>query len=133
VFALILTAGAANAAPFDITDGWFRALPGKLPAAGYFTAYNTTGHEIDIVSVDCQACGMLMLHQSTNKGGMSSMTMLDKVAVPAGGRVVFAAGGYHLMCENPKMQVGSRVSVLFHLSDGNAVAVAFTVKGATGK
>jgi len=133
VFALILTAGAANAAPFDITDGWFRALPGKLPAAGYFTAYNTTGHEIDIVSVDCQACGMLMLHQSTNKGGMSSMTMLDKVAVPAGGSVVFAAGGYHLMCENPKMQVGSRVSVLFHLSDGNAVAVAFTVKGATGK
>jgi copper(I)-binding protein len=133
VMALVLTAGAANAAPFDITDGWFRALPGKLPAAGYFTAYNTTNHEIDILRVDCQACGMLMLHQSTNKGGMSSMSMLDKVAVPAGGRVVFAAGGYHLMCENPKMQVGSRVPVLFHLSDGTAVAVAFNVKSATGK
>jgi copper(I)-binding protein len=133
VMALMLTVGAANAAPFDITDGWFRALPGKLPAAGYFTAYNASSHEIDILGVDCQACGMLMLHQSINKGGMSSMSMLVKVAVPAGGRVVFGAGGYHLMCENPKMQVGSRVPVLFHLSDGTAVAVAFTVKGATGR
>src|ERR1700678_1816800 len=84
VMALMLTAGAANAASFDITEGWFRALPGKLPAAGYFTAYNASSHEIDILSVDCQACGMLMLHQSTDKGGMSSMSMLDKVAVPAG-------------------------------------------------
>ncbi len=44
---------------------------------------------------------MLMLHQSSNKGGMSGMDMVDKVIVPAGGTVRFAPGGYHLMCENP--------------------------------
>ena len=123
----------ALAAPFEITDGWFRALPGKLPAGGYFTAYNNGAREVDILSAQSDACGMLMLHQSSNKGGMSGMDMVDKVAVPAAGKVSFAPGGYHLMCENPKMTIGSKVAVLFHLSDGSTVAVGFAVKGATGK
>jgi copper(I)-binding protein len=125
----------AQAAPFEITDGWFRALPGKLPAGGYFNAYNGTGRDVSIIGADSDACGMLMIHQSTSKGGMSGMDMVDKVSVPAGGTVRFAPGGYHLMCENPtaKMKVGSKVGVLLKLSDGNAVAAGFVVKNATGK
>src|SRR5579872_5593620 len=72
----------AWAAPFQISDGWFRALPGKLPAGGYFTAYNGTDREISIMAADSDACGMLMIHQSSNKGGMSGMDMVDKVNVP---------------------------------------------------
>ena len=127
--------GAAEAAPFEITDGWFRALPGKLPAGGYFTAYNGTNQQVSILGADSDACGMLMMHQSSNKGGMSGMDMVDKVSVPAGATVRFAPGGYHLMCENPtaKMKVGSKVGVLLRLSDGNAVAAGFVVKNATGK
>ena len=132
---LLMMTGVAQAAPFEITDGWFRALPGKLPAGGYFTAYNGTGRDVAIMSANSDACGMLMMHQSSNKGGMSGMDMVDKVSVPAGGTVRFAPGGYHLMCENPtaKMKVGSKVGVLLRLSDGNAVAAGFVVKNATGK
>ena len=81
-----MTGAAPAPRPFEITDGWFRALPGKLPAGGYFTAYNGTGHE-DLPSParSSDACGMLMIHQSSNKGGMSGMDMVDKVDVPAGG------------------------------------------------
>jgi hypothetical protein len=125
----------AQAAPFEVTDGWFRALPGKLPAGGYFTAFNGTGRELSIVGASSDACGMLMLHQSSNKGGMSGMDMLDRVVVPAGGTVRFAPGGYHLMCENPtpKMKIGGRVGVLLKLSDGAAIAAGFDVRNATGK
>jgi len=132
---LLMMTGVAQAAPFEITDGWFRALPGKLPAGGYFIAYNGTGRDVSIMGADSDACGMLMMHQSSNKGGMSGMDMVDKVSVPAGGTVRFAPGGYHLMCENPtaKMKVGSKVGVLLRLSDGNAVAAGFVVKNATGK
>ena len=87
---LMMTAGA-QAAPFEITDGWFRALPGKLPAGGYFTAYNGTGRDVSIMGADPDACGMLMIHQSSNKGGMSGMDMVDKVSVPAGGTVQLCA------------------------------------------
>ena len=51
LLALLLSAGAAQAAPFDITDAWFRALPGKLPAGGYFTAQNNTGKDVSITGV----------------------------------------------------------------------------------
>ena len=135
LIALLLMTGAAQAAPLDITDPWFRALPGKLPAGGYFTAQNNSRRDIAIAGASSDGCGMLMIHQSSNKGGMSSMDMVDIVKVPAGGQVKFAPGGYHLMCESPtaKMKIGARVPVLLNLSDGTAVAVAFTVKGATGK
>ena len=125
----------AWAAPFEITDGWFRALPGKLPAGGYFTAYNGTGHDVSIVSADSDACGMLMIHQSTNKGGMSGMDMVDRVTVPANGTVRFEPRGYHLMCDNPnaKMKIGTRVGVLLKLSDGSSVAAGFVVKNAAGQ
>ena len=123
------------AAPFEITGGWFRALPGKLPAGGYFTAYNSTNHEVSITGAGSDACGMLMIHQSSNKGGMSGMDMVDKVSVPAGGTVRFAPGGYHLMCDNPtaKMKVGGKVAVLLNLSDGSSVTAGFEVKNAAGK
>ena len=130
---LMLSTAAANAAPFDVTDAWFRSLPGKLPAGGYFTAQNNTSRDVSITGVSSDACGMLMIHQSSNKGGMTGMNMVDSVKVPAGGMVRFAPGGYHLMCEQPKMKIGTRVSVLLHLSDGVAIAVGFAVKNAAGK
>jgi periplasmic copper chaperone A len=133
VVALVMTTVAAQAAPFDVTDAWFRALPGKLPAGGYFTAQNNTRRDVAITAVSSDACGMLMIHQSSNKGGMSGMAMVDKVTVPAGGEVRFAPGGYHLMCDQPRMRIGSKVPVLLKLSDGSAVAVAFSVRGANGK
>ena len=135
VVLLVAMTAAANAAPFEVTDGWFRALPGKLPAGGYFTATNGTGRELAIMGASSDACGMLMMHQSSNKGGMSSMDMVDRVIVPAGGTVRFAPGGYHLMCENPtaKMKVGGKVGVLLKLSDGSSVAAGFMVKNAAGK
>jgi copper(I)-binding protein len=125
--------GTASAAPFDITDAWFRSLPGKLPAGGYFTAQNNGRREIAITGASSEACGMLMIHQSSNKGGMSGMDMVESVKVPPGGIVTFAPGGYHLMCEQPRMKIGGKVAVLLHLSDGSTVAVGFAVKGATGK
>src|SRR5471032_1199300 len=121
--------GVANAAPLDITGAWFRSLPGKLPAGGYFTAQNNGRRDVSITGARSDACGMLMIHQSSNKGGMSGMDMMDTVKVPAGGQVQFAPGGYHLMCEGAKMKIGTRVPVLINLSDGTAVAVAFEVRG----
>lgn len=76
---------------------------------------------------------MLMMHQSSNKGGMSGMDMVDSVKVPAGGMVRFEPRGYHLMCEQPKMKIGAKVPVLLHLSDGSTVAVGFQVRNAAGK
>jgi len=130
---LLATSMAAEAAPIDVSNAWFRALPGKLPAGGYFTAQNNTGRDVSITGASSDACGMLMIHQSSNKGGMSGMNMMASVKVPAGGIVRFAPGGYHLMCDQPRMKIGAKVPVLLHLSDGGTIAVGFAVKDASGK
>ena len=131
--AFLLAATAAHAAPFEVTDAWFRSLPGKLPAAGYFTAQNNSRRDVAITGARAEACGMLMIHQSRAAGGVNSMDMLDKVMVPAGGRISFAPAGYHLMCTDAKLKIGTRVPVLLNLSDGTSVAVAFSVRNAAGK
>src|SRR5215212_4308930 len=115
---LLATALPAIAAPFDVTGAWFRSLPGKLPAGGYFTAQNNTGRELAITAVSSDSCGMLMMHQSSRKGGMSGMDMVDKVTLPPGGMVKFAPGGYHLMCEAPKLKIGAKAPVAITLSNG---------------
>jgi periplasmic copper chaperone A len=128
---LALSATAAMAGPVDITDAWFRALPGGLPAGGYFTATNTTQGDIAITGARTDACGMIMMHLS--KGG--GMEMVDKVTVPAGGVIKFQPGGYHLMCMNPtpQMKPGGKAPVVLSLSNGTGVAVAFAVRDAKGK
>ena len=45
---LLATGAAAQAAPLDVSGAWFRCLPGKLPAGGYFTAQNNTGRDVAI-------------------------------------------------------------------------------------
>ena len=130
---LMASTAAASAAPFDITDAWFRSLPGGMPAGGYFNAHNNSDRVVIINGVQSGACGMLMMHQSSSKGGMTGMDMVDSVKVPAGGAVRFAPGGYHLMCDSPKMKLGAKVPVLLHLSDGSTVAVGFQVRNAAGR
>ena len=129
----LVTSAAAQAAPLDVSGAWFRSLPGKLPAGGYFTVQNNTGRDVVLTGASSDACGMLMMHQSSNKGGVSGMGMVDKVAVPVGGVVRFAPGGLHLMCEQPKMKIGAKAPVTLHLAGGSSVSVAFEVRGAAGK
>lgn len=130
---LLTTCAAAQAAPFDVSGAWFRSLPGGTPAGGYFTAQNNSQREVAITGVSSGACGMLMMHQSRATGGMSGMDMVDQVRLPPGGKVSFAPGGYHLMCEQPKMKIGDKVPVAITLSNGTKVMVAFAVRNAAGK
>lgn len=121
------------AAPFDVSGAWFRSLPGGVPAGGYFTAQNNSQREVAITGVSSEACGMLMMHQSKAQGGMSGMDMVPQVKLPPGGQVKFAPGGYHLMCEQPKLKIGSKTPVSIALSNGTTVVVAFDVRNAAGK
>jgi len=124
----------ASAAQVNVSGAWFRALPSSLPAGGYFTLHNG-GADIRLTGARSPACGMLMLHKSTESGGMSSMAMVESIDVPAGGTVEFSPGGYHLMCTDPTsaMTPGAQASVTFKFSDGTTTTVNFAVKNANGK
>jgi len=135
----LMTGGAASAAAGNtlaVSNCWIRALPGNLPSGGYFVATNSGDQAVDLVAVSTPAFGMAMLHQSQTQGGTSRMTMVDKVSVPAHGKLAFTPGDYHLMLEQPTqpVQIGAKLPMTFTFSGGQKVAAACEVKnaGATG-
>ena len=131
--ALATPALAAPAKSVTISDGWFRALPAGLPAGRYFKIRNGGQKDLAVTGAASPACGMLMLHQSENKGGMSGMAMVESVHLPAGKSASFSPGGFHLMCMDAKLKVGGQVPVTIRLSDGSAVTASFAVKDAKGR
>ena len=135
VLAAVLLASPALAADVEITDAWMRALPAKLPAAGYFTLHNKARSAVSLTGAASPLCGMLMLHRSVDKGGMGSMEDVQSVAVPPGGTIRFAPGGYHLMCMEPAAGLvpGGKAPVSLSFSDGSRTSAAFAVKNAQGK
>jgi periplasmic copper chaperone A len=130
-----LLAGPACAADVTVTNAWFRALPAGLPAGGYFTLHNAGATPEKLVGVKSPACGMLMLHQSTESGGMSRMNDLASVVVEAGATLAFAPGGYHLMCMHPSaaMVPGKQVAVTLLFADGAHAEAVFAIRNAAGK
>jgi len=135
IAAALLFATPAMAAQVQISDGWFRALPAPTPSGGYFTLKNTGTTAITLTGASSPACGMLMMHQSMNMGGMSHMEDVANVPVAAGGSVAFAPGGYHLMCMDPTaaMKPGATVSVTLTFADKSEAKADFAVKNAQGK
>jgi copper(I)-binding protein len=135
IVAALAFATPASAAQVQISDAWMRALPAPSPSGGYFTLKNTGTSAIVLTGARSPACGMLMMHQSMNMGGMSSMEDVANVPVAAGGTVKFAPGGYHLMCMDPTpaMKPGATVSVTLTFADKSEAKAAFAVKNAQGK
>ena len=132
---LTLVAAPAVASGLAVSDAWFRALPGTLPAGGYFTLRNNGAKEAVLSGAESPACGMLMLHKSETKGGMAGMDMIGTLPVPAGGSVSFTPGSYHLMCMNakPALKPGASVKVTLLFQDGGRVTADFAVRNAAGK
>jgi periplasmic copper chaperone A len=128
-------AASAGTAEIAVTNAWFRALPGGLPAGGYFSLHNGGSANLELVGAKSSACGMLMLHESTENGGVSRMMQPRSVTVPAGGAVDFAPGGYHLMCMDPgaAMVPGKKLIVTLVFAGGTRIDTSFVVKNAAGK
>ena len=118
-----------------MSDAWIRALPGKLPAGGYFTLHNGTPKAVTLDGAASPACGSLMLHKSDTMGGMASMSDVATIDVPAGGSLRFSPGGLHLMCMEPGPQLrrGAEVMVTLHFKGGTSLPARFQVRGANGK
>ena len=132
---LLVLASPAKAADLTVSDAWMRALPASVPSGGYFTLHNGGGKAVTLTGASSPGCGMLMLHQSENMGGMMDMKDVASVNVPAGGTIKFSPGGYHLMCMDTTkaIQPGKTVPVTLEFGDGTKVVSNFAVRTAAGK
>lgn len=80
-----------------VADAWARPAPVGGDTAAYLTITNPGTADV-LLSVQCTIAGSTMLHEtSTDASGMTGMSMLDTLPVPAGATVRLEPGGAHLM------------------------------------
>lgn len=125
--------GSAFAAGIQVTDAWIRWLPANLPAGGYAKVTNDTDKEIKLVGASSPKYGMVMLHQTVNKNGMSNMVHVDAIAIAPHKSMAFTPGDYHIMLMQPKpgIEPGQKVPVTLKFSDGQTVTSEFEVRKPT--
>lgn len=131
----LLLAGAVHATAAEhihASHAWIRVLPGNLPAGAYVTLENDSDQAAALSGASSKTYGQVMLHQSSMQGGMSRMTMVDSLTLPAHGKAVLAPAGYHLMLMQPVSPVkpGDTVRLLLKFSDGSSLPTDFIARPA---
>ncbi|MEU6809597.1 copper chaperone PCu(A)C [Streptomyces sp. NPDC046831] len=98
-------------------------------AAGFLTIVNDGGAKDELTSVTSDIAGDVTVHETV--GG--AMREVQRLTVPAHGRLVLASGGNHLMFEDLKRRPrqGQTVAVELHFAASGPVTVEMPVKPAT--
>ena len=132
--ALLLAAAAfclpALAGDASVSEPWLRYIPGGAPAAGYFKLTNNGRKALTLVGAECADFGMVMMHRTIERGGISTMRPVHAVTLAPGKSVVFAPGGYHLMLMRPKhpLRPGGRLPITLRFGDGSSLSAEFLVQ-----
>ncbi|MGH7188606.1 MAG: copper chaperone PCu(A)C [Acetobacteraceae bacterium] len=113
-----------------MSDAWLRYIPGGSPSAGYFKLTNRGDKPLSLVGAECADFGMVMIHRTIERGGLSTMRPVHELTVAPGGNVEFAPGGYHLMLMRPRhpLEPGGRLPVTLRFADGSSLQVEFLVR-----
>ena len=81
---------------------WGRSSPMVVDAGAFYVVLKNTGTVADkLIGAKSDACGMVELHETVDKGGgMMEMQPIagQMIEIPAGGSVELKPGGMHVMC-----------------------------------
>jgi copper(I)-binding protein len=134
LWGLLLLSSQLLAAPPRVEQAWIRLLPGNLPLAGYLVLGNPGDRALTLRGAHSAAFGQIEMHQSRSESGVARMLRLADIAVPPGGQLVFAPGGYHLMMfdRTRPLHPGDQVSITLDFDD-HPLQVMFDVREATAQ
>ena len=123
---------AGDAPAVSVEHAWVRLLPGALPAGGYATLRNSGDKPVVLISASSDDYKRVMLHQSTMHDGMSHMSRIDKLTLPAHASIELTPGGYHLMLMHAThaIEVGDMIPVTLHFAGGKTLTVNFKARPA---
>jgi len=130
--ALALTVAAsaqAAPAPVAVTGAWSRPAVAGTNGVGYMTLANRGETTEALVTVESPLAARVEMHATSMDGGVMSMARLDRVVVPAGSRVAFAPGAYHLMLIGltRTVKIGDQIPATLTFASGAKLKTSFTV------
>jgi copper(I)-binding protein len=121
----------------EIGHPWARATPPTAPAGGGYLTITNKGATADkLVAVRSPAAGATQVHEMKMEGNVMRMRELEGgLAIPPGGTVTLAPGGFHLMLMGLKapFKQGEKVPVtlVFEKAGSIDVELAVVAMGAT--
>lgn len=131
-----LMAAGCSAAPaaapptLTVADAWMRPAAAGGTSAAYLTITNA-GAADTLLAVHCTIAGSVMIHQTTtDASGMTGMSMLDNLPVPAGTTVSLKPGGLHVMVTGltRPLAAGERIELQLVFEHAGSVTVAAAVR-----
>jgi len=120
----------AATASLAISDAWARPATVGSDSAAYLTIVNP-GPADALLSVRCTIAGMTMLHEtSTDASGMTGMSMVGVLAVPASATVRLQPGGLHVMIGglDKTLSVGDEVELELVFQHAGTIVVPAAVR-----
>lgn len=129
-----LTACGDGAEGLVVEDVWGRPSPAVADAAAFYAVVRNPGDAEDrLVSASSERCGMTEIHEtSMNDAGVMSMRPASEEArmVPAGGELMLAPGGLHVMCMQvaTPLEEGEEIPLRLVFEQAGEVDVVVTVE-----
>lgn len=121
--AAMALASCSQPKELSVDGAWVRlgAVTGR-PAAAYFTVHGGPV-PATLISVTTDVAIKAEMHETMDKGGMSTMAPIAKVEIPANTDVSFAPSGRHVMLfsMNSGIKPGDRVMLTFAFADGTRI------------
>lgn len=103
VIVAVILPGCKARGVMGVEDAWARPGSSGGTSAVYLTINNRTGANDRLVGASSPAAGTAEIHLSEmDPGGMMRMTRQDAVDIPSGKKVIFEAGGLHVMLTDLK-------------------------------
>ena len=129
-------AGDLEVGDLEIGHPWSRATPPAAPVgAGYLTVTNKGATADRLVSAASDVSARVEIHEMAVIDGVMRMRALDKgIEIPAGGRIEFKPGGFHIMFIGLKQPLAKDTTFKGTLTFEKAgtVAVDYKVEGMGG-
>jgi copper(I)-binding protein len=134
--ALVAGPSAAGEGMLLAMDPWVREAPPAMKVhAAYMVLTNPGPTPLTLVAVESPQYKMAELHLSKVQDGIATMTRQGQITIPAGGKLVMAPGGFHVMLMHPKapMKAGAAVKIMFKFADGRAMNIDAPVRKAADR
>lgn len=115
-----------DSALVTVHDAWVgESIPGTDTTGVWLTIVNS-GDSDAVLEVQAEGVRRARLHAARQQDGMMTMERLEELELPAGGEVVLAAGGQHIMLERLDAPLMDGESVQITLFLRSRTAVRFT-------
>jgi copper(I)-binding protein len=122
---------ASQTQGLEVEDAWIRLAPvPSNPSAAYFTIRGGATEE-QLTGVTSPQAARAEMHETmSGDHGMATMAPIKQVAVPAGGTLVFAPSGRHVMLFglDPAATAGREVRLDFAFADGRTLSAKARVR-----